>query len=308
VSAATLVIHPGALGDVLQAVPALRALRRDGGLTFAGQPRIGRLLHELGLVESVVAFDGLGLETFFTRDPAPASLVARLGNFTRLISWFGARDALYPERLRALMRECVVAPPVPDDESHLTVWEHLLATTGAAACPEIRPIDLPAQWRAQARRALIDLGATPGRPLLMVHPGAGGRSKLWPVERHAMVAEVMMRTTGAQALIHQGPADREVAEDLWEILDHRPLRLVEPDLPLLAAVLGQASVYLGVDSGVSHLAVAVGAPSVILYPAATRERWRPWSPTAHGLPISAEVDQVAAALRERVRGLEREAG
>jgi heptosyltransferase-3 len=309
--AATLVIHPGALGDVLQAVPALRALRRGGSLALAGQPRLGRLFHGFGLVDAVLPFDGLGLEGLFTLDPAPASLVTRLRGFPRLISWFGARDATYPERLRALAPECVIASPLPDDASRLTVWQHLLATIGAPACHEIQPLDVPDLWRDQGTRALIELGAAPTRPLLVVHPGAGGRWKLWPVEHQARVIEQVIRDTRAQTLIHQGPADHDVGERLWRLLDGRTLRLMEPDLPLLAAVLGQASAYLGSDSGVSHLAAAVGAPAVILFPAATRERWAPWSPTAQGLTINVEVDQVdgvAAALCEQMRGMRREAG
>jgi ADP-heptose:LPS heptosyltransferase len=308
---ATLVIHPGALGDVIQAVPALRALRRGGSVAFAGQPRLGRLLHGLGLVDALAPFDGLGLEALFTLDPAPASLVARLQGFSRVISWFGARDAMYPERLRALARGCVIASPLPGDASHLTVWQHLLATTGDASCPDIGPLDVPATWQDQGRRALIEIGVAPGRPLLLVHPGAGGCFKLWPVEHHARVIEQVIRDTAAQALIHQGPADRDVAERLRRILGGESLRLIEPDLLLLAAILGQASAYLGADSGVSHLAAAVGAPAVILFPAATRERWAPWSDTAEPLPMNAaadRIDRVAAALGERMRGVRREAG
>ena len=300
--AATLVIHPGALGDVLQAVPALRALRRGRMLTFSGQPRLGHLLDGLGLADTVLPFDGLGLEALFTLAPAPAPLVARLHGFSRVISWFGSRDVLYPERLRALSPDCVIASPLPADASHLAVWQHLLATTSDTASPEIRPLDVPAIWRDQGRRALIELGAASGRPLLLAHPGAGARWKLWPVEHHARVIDQVIRDTGAQALIHQGPADREVAEHLWRILDGRALRLLEPDLPLLAAVLGQSSAFLGGDSGVSHLAAAVGTPAVILFPAATRERWAPWSPTAHVLAMNVEPDQVVAALCERIRG------
>jgi heptosyltransferase-3 len=298
---ATLVIHPGALGDVLQAVPAIRALRRTGALAFSGQPRLAHFLQGLGLADTVLPFDGLGLEALFTLDPASPPLVARLHSFSRVISWVGARDALFPERLRALSPDCVITSPLPGDGSHLTAWQHLLATTGDVAGAEVRPLDMPALWRDQGARVLSELGAASGRPLLVVHPGAGARWKLWPVEHHARVIEQVIRDTGAQAVIHQGPADRDIAEHLAGILEGRALRLLEPDLPLLAAVLGQCAAFLGGDSGVSHLAAAVGAPAAILFPAATRERWAPWSPTARTLAMDDEPDRVAAALCERMR-------
>jgi len=302
----TLVIHPGALGDVLQAVPALRALRLEGSIAFAGQPRLGALLQGLGLVEAVLPYDGLGLEALFTAEPVPAALAERLARFERVISWFGVRDELYAGRLRTIARRSVIAPPVPAaDSPMMTVWQHLLATIGVTARVELTPLDLPHAWRVEARRVLIRLGAEPARPLLVVHPGAGGQGKLWPAKNLARVIGQVTEKIGGQALIHQGPADRDAAEQLTRLLDASALRLVEPDLPLLAGILGDASAYLGGDSGVSHLAAAVGAAALILFPAATRERWAPWSPTAHALTMSDETESVMAALREPLRAARR---
>lgn len=101
-------------------------------------------------------------------------------------------------------------------------------------------------------------------------------------------------------LVHQGPADRDAASELIRRLDLPVLCLVEPELPLLAAILREASVYLGGDSGVSHLAAAVGAPAVILFPPSTRGRWAPWSPTALPLALPEDPAAVAAALIEHL--------
>jgi ADP-heptose:LPS heptosyltransferase len=62
---------------------------------------------------------------------------------------------------------------------------------------------------------------------------------------------------------------------------------------------------------VSHLAASVGAPAVILFPAATREAWAPWSPTAEALTMTRAADQahmVAAAVGERMRAPAHRAG
>ena len=151
-----LIIHPGALGDVLQAVPALRGLRAaapGGRLVFAGQPRLGRLLVALGVVDEARAFDGLGLEALFTDEPAPPALVAFLGGFTRVVSWFGSREPTYVARLGALVADAIVARPVPDDDT--PVWRHLIATLPASALAErdaVAPIR-PAAPSARIRRA-----------------------------------------------------------------------------------------------------------------------------------------------------------
>ena len=91
-----LVIHPGALGDVLQAVPALRALGDGARVTFCGQPRLGEVLAGAGVVADAASFDGFGLEILFTAEPASPELTVRLGGFARVVSWFGSRDARYP--------------------------------------------------------------------------------------------------------------------------------------------------------------------------------------------------------------------
>jgi lipopolysaccharide heptosyltransferase III len=304
-----LVIHPGALGDVLQAVPALRALRRHAVLTFSGQARIGRLLVTMGLVETALPFDGVGFEALFTRGEPPPALVARLAHFDRVVSWFGARDTVYVDQLRAISPGAVIAAPVPEDDR--SVWRHLLSTIEGDSPPDLAPIALPDSYGDEARRALDELGVETTRALLVVHPGAGGEWKVWPAERLARAIEIILRRTGARALVHQGPADRHAVDRLCPLLTEPPLRLVEPELPLLASVLGRASAYVGMDSGVSHLAAAVGAPSVILFPSATRQRWTPWSPTATALAMSDDpglVEQVAATVVARLRAAPPEAG
>lgn len=290
-----LVIHPGALGDVLQAVPALRAVGAGARVTFSGQPRLGAILRGLGVVAAALPFDGLGLQALFTWDTPPPPALSR---FARVVSWFGARDEIYRKRLSALAPGCVIAAPVP--EAPVPVWRHLLETivpAGTSAAPDLAAVALPEAWRQRARGELDRLGARPERPLVVVHPGAGGEQKLWPAEAFARVIQEAARARGCQVLIHQGPADRESTGRLLDLLEIPPLRLVEPDLPLLAGVLGEASAYLGGDSGVSHLAAAVGAAAVIAFPAPALERWRPWSRTAVPVPLGGEAADVEAVAR-----------
>jgi len=299
-----LVIHPGALGDVLQAVPALCALRADGAIAFAGQPRIGELLRELALADSVLSFDALGLSALFTREPLPLALAERLQSYARVVSWFGARENLYRERLAAASRAAMVASPVPGDESSEPVWRHLLATIGRAAHSDPSPLEVPSAQQEAARRALERLGLGGEVWLLVVHPGAGGAWKRWPVVHLARVIEGVRANLPIQVLVHQGPADRDAADELVRALPEPAPRLVEPELPLLAGILGRAGGYLGGDSGVSHLAAAVGAPATILFPAATRDRWTPWSPTARVLAAGTELPSataIAAAVTATLR-------
>jgi ADP-heptose:LPS heptosyltransferase len=289
-----LVIHPGALGDVLQAVPALRGLRAvapAAPITFVGQPRLAHLLVELGAAQQARTFDGFGLEALFVDAPTPAALAETMGGASHIVSWFGARDETYRRRLRALAPRALVAPPVPDDDT--PVWRHLLGTLAGweLAIPErVEPLRAPPLPAG-------DAFAEARRPRLVVHPGSGGDWKRWPVERFAEVIRGLSSRHAVEVLVHQGPADAEPAQRLLALLDGDATVLLQPDLPRLAGVLGAARAYLGGDSGVSHLAAAVGAPSVVLFPPATYRRWTPWSPTA--VPVELQgVDGDVARARE----------
>src|SRR5499433_4175629 len=189
----TLVVHPGALGDVLQAVPALRALTALGHrLTFAGQPRIGELLDGLGVVCAHTSFDTFGLEALFVEGPPPASLRSGLGQFPRAVSWFGVRDPCYVRQLAALIPASIVAAPVPEAGALRTVWEHLVDTLAPWCRPgtiDASSLRVPEGWRAAARAALTAAGADLARPFLLAHPGAGSPWKQSPASRFARVLE-----------------------------------------------------------------------------------------------------------------------
>ena len=305
-----LVVHPGALGDVLQAVPALRALRREARLTFCGQPRLGQILVGAGVIERAVSFDTFGLEALFADGPAPAALAGRLRDYDAIVSWFGSRDPRYPSQLGALARACLVAPPAPGEDraadgasgrvGHPTraVWEHLLATIEpicGKALVDRSPLRVPEAWRDEARRALADLHVRADEPILATHPGAGGRWKQAPPDLLADAVAAGLRGHRVQVLVHAGPADREAADALAARLVAPAHVLREPALPLLAGVLSLAAAYLGGDSGVSHLAAAVGAPAVILFPSTTRDRWAPWSATARAVAMAERGAAPAAA-------------
>lgn len=288
-----LVIHPGALGDVLQAVPALRGLRAAAPaapITFVGQPRLARLLVDLGAAQHARTFDGFGLEALFVDAPTPPALAEAVSRVKNVVSWFGSRDETYRRRLRALAPRALVAPPVPDDDT--PVWRHLLGTLAGwdLAIPErVEPLRAPPLPAG-------DAAADAGRPRLVVHPGSGGDWKRWPAERFAEVIRALRRRRAFEVLVHQGPADAEPAQRLLTLLEGDAAVLLQPELTRLAAVLGAARAYLGGDSGVSHLAAAVGAPSVVLFPSATYRRWTPWSPTAIPVELQGVDGDVARAL------------
>lgn len=314
----TVVLHPGALGDVLLSIPALRALRAHAPadeLVLAAQPRIGGLLASLAIVDRHVAFDTLGLDTLFADDVPPERLRA-LVTGARVVSWFGSQDAGFTRRLRALAPQTVVGSTVPSKGT--TAWQTLVASVGSlvsiAASEDAwrEAIAVPQPIVGDGRRALADAGWNGARPLVILHPGAGGAAKRWAVEGFAEAVEGLLGSLGAAVVIHDGPADHDAVAALRAHLRVPTLELVEPPLEALAGAIPHAALWLGNDSGVSHLAAAVGAPTLALFTAANLA-WRPWARHARvrvvspGAPSRLDVDAVIAEATALLRSREERA-
>jgi ADP-heptose:LPS heptosyltransferase len=292
-----LAVHPGALGDVLLAIPALRALReRHGAVALAAQPRIADLLLALGVVNEAYAVDRLGLDALFVDDSA----LARLFDAERVVCWLGARDRDFTRRLCEQAPSVTVAPSVGDG----VVWEHLLRTAVPDARARVDPVVVPAALRAAGRDVLETAGWDGESRLLIVHPGAGSAPKRWPVHGFVSVLEAVAANGALTVAVHQGPADAEPVAALVRQLA-KPLVLHEPSLPALAGALAHATGYIGNDSGVSHLAGTVGIAAVVLFVAANH-RWCPWSATARPVIVDAtrvRSEDMAAVVRSAGRDL-----
>jgi heptosyltransferase-2 len=118
-------------------------------------------------------------------------------------------------------------------------------------------------------------------PLVAIHPGSGGysRARRWEPGRWAVVADELVRRYQAQIVLVGTPADG--AADVQACMAAPSLDLAgKTTLPQLAAVLARCDLFLGADSGVMHVAAAVGAPIVALFGPSNALAWGPWTPDA----------------------------
>lgn len=291
-----LAIHPGALGDVLLAIPALRGLRAmHGAVTLAAQRRLAALVAALGEADAACDFETLRLDALFTDDGGAA-----LPGADRVVCWFGARDVDFTRRLGTQAPDAVVAPSVGSG----VVWQHLFLTSGVPEDDRCAPARVDASLVAAGRAALLDAGWDGARRLIVVQPGAGSAGKCWPAEGFAAALGELAARRDVTLVLHEGPADGAAVDALAARVPGAR-RLREPVLATLAGVLRLAAVYVGNDSGVSHLAATVGAPAVVLF-AAANLAWRPWAVEPAVLTVttsrveSAEVAAVQAAIRRRL--------
>ncbi|HVT88978.1 MAG TPA: glycosyltransferase family 9 protein [Tepidisphaeraceae bacterium] len=134
--------------------------------------------------------------------------------------------------------------------------------------------------RAAASRYLESAGLPSGRSYIAVHAGSGSytviaRAKRWPPRSYAQLIEQMKREFNMPVLLLEGPDEAGVAEGIFSHISNRDslhvLKLAGP-LGETAAVLERAALYVGSDSGLAHLAAAVGKRAVTIFAPADPER------------------------------------
>jgi hypothetical protein len=259
-----LIVHAGALGDLVCVFPIIQALgRRFRTMAILCQNQLGRLAAAEGLVGTWFPMEAAWTATLFTGAPGPEAR-RLLAPFSHALA-FSRSEPLLCALLRLDLRLCRVPPRPPENErKHLTAYalEHVrqCGFLGDAGAEDIElPVGLPAAMRSKT---------------VLLHPGAGSRRKRWPLAGFIETAD-RLQAMGFTPEYLIGPAEDDLAVRLK--CQARPVhRLSDPSE--LAALLRSAGSYIGNDSGASHLAGWVGLPSVVIFGPSDPERWRPNGP------------------------------
>jgi ADP-heptose:LPS heptosyltransferase len=211
--------------------------------------------------------------------PPDDALLEFLRRFDLVVSWMGPEDAPFARNIRrAGTARLIAAEAHPAPGSHLHAADYLLATLAdldVAADGEPLRLRLPAQSREDGERLLAGRGVDATRALLAVHPGSGGLRKCWPTDRFISAAAAFGRRPGMSVAWLLGPAELEHPERFRTGLPAEFIVVSSPPPMILAALLRRSSVYLGNDSGVTHLAAAVGTRTLALFGPTDPELWAP---------------------------------
>jgi ADP-heptose:LPS heptosyltransferase/uncharacterized protein YjbJ (UPF0337 family) len=246
------------LGDLLTAVPALRALRAAfprHRITLAAPAVLAPLAELSGAVDDV-------LDTAPLAVPAAPGADVAVNLHGRGPESHRALLAARPRRMIAFASPEVPwrGPPWRDREHEVRRWCRLLVQSGIAA--DASRLDLPPP-----------AVPSPAPGATVIHPGAASPARRWPAERWAAVARAQ-REAGRRVVVTGSTADRPLAEavageDGIEVLAGRT------DLLELAALVAGAGRVLCGDTGIAHLATAFGTPSVVLFGPTPPEEWGP---------------------------------
>ena len=161
--------------------------------------------------------------------------------------------------------------------------QHRVAAFAGFLMPQDQTPPKPHIWLADGHRAAAaKILAGDGRPVLAVAPTANWIGKTWPVARFIAVAQALIAAdgplAGGRVLVLAGPGEAEVAAPLLAAFqDNDSVDLVDQvDLLTLAACLAEVDLFIGNDSGLMHVAAAVGAPTLGLFGPSRDDLYRPW--------------------------------
>ncbi len=304
----TLVHHHGALGDVLLSLPCLRLLRRpEGSIHFAGRRDIGLLLREAGIAEES-SDSGSSRYAGLSAGLPGREMTSFLEQFDRAVLFTGDAENPVRSALGRSIAQTKIVITVPPPGAATSAARYRLSQLDPEAHLEERLLLSPSH-RDLAAAMLSRWGWKGDRPLVMVHPGSGGRNKRWPLERFFSLARTLMKQSGTFIVVFTGPAEDDLFLDRVEKFcqsQEVTVHAGDADLTALAALLSYCGAYVGNDSGVSHLAAAAGAPTIALFGPTDPLVWGPVGRQAKVISAASldaiSVEQVAEAVEEFLSG------
>ena len=315
-SGSSLVLFPGSLGDFLCFLPALHSLLsrvRSGRLALAVRGSAFELAQSLVGPGAVYLLDrgvfaGLFSPAFEDRQQERRFF----SSFCSVFSWFGHSHRQVQANLKRYSQDVHSFPffaGQTPSQGHAS--RYYLECVGI---PEVRCPSLPlgSRERQAAEAYWQTLGWSSRTQVLLIHPGSGGKRKRWDSAGFSAVAQWWKLSRPRQTrevIVLLGPAEK-AERQRWQTVGR-----VVHEYPVwsVAALLGRVSLYLGNDSGVSHLAGSVGARGSVIFGPTCPEQWRPlggelsviWNgpyrqrcPDVEGISLSeVPVERVIAELR-----------
>ena len=275
-----LVIRGGAIGDFILTLPAIRLLRENfprARIEILGYKHIVALAHGRFYADDSRSIEYGALAPFFIPNGNLApDLVEFFRSFNQVISYLFDPDGIFDANLRRCgVKHLIVGSPKIDDSEHaacqlarpLQALALYLENPGATVHPAPEDREFADRFLGQVRP-----------PFLAIHPGSGSERKNWPLEKWLALCRWLGSLDPALSLLLVGgEADGKRLSALAQAIQSIK---VARDLPLcqLAALMERCALFLGHDSGISHLAAAAQARCLLFFGPTDPEIWAPANP------------------------------
>jgi ADP-heptose:LPS heptosyltransferase len=267
----SLVIFPGALGDFLCFLPTLRFLSRGKEVDLLAHSEFADLLSP---AVKVCALERYEIRRLFVPG---SNREERLRDFfsaySTIFSWMGSGQSTFVQELNEVSQGRARVFPFQPAQTRRHQSEYYLACVGDPSREIGNPeISLKPEAVAWSERYWQE-HFLKGKPVMTLAPGSGAREKNWPDASFRTVADWWRRRTCGAVVVILGPVEEERGD--YAALCQEAVVARNLTLGKLGALLARSDLYLGNDSGVSHLAAALGVITAVLFGPSNVAQWAP---------------------------------
>jgi len=280
-------IRIGGLGDLLVALPSMAGLRRilpEKRLVLVCRGAYGGLLLDSGVADGVLPLESGAAAFLFGasagQGPVPAEAYSLAVGWAQTSSRSGLESVLRGMGIPSVLISA------PDPFSSIPIQRRFFDDTVAAlarrggSLPDFdecaRLVSVKGGMAEARARSLR--GIPPGGKIAVIHPGSGGAAKIWPFERFLEISR-RLQVLGIPGVFITGEAEErpEISGRLERVsLPPGWAWLRMPPLLAVAGLLAEAPLYVGNDSGITHLAAACGARVTALFLEMNIPAWKPY--------------------------------
>jgi ADP-heptose:LPS heptosyltransferase len=313
-----LLIRPCCIGDVVLATPVLQVLRRaypDAHITWAAGGWSRRAVDYHPALDAVLDTGSAALPVSSLRGFWRFVRQMRGGHYDLCLSLvrsplMSAAVWLSGIRTRAGLDSAgrgfgynVRAPVNPSERRHeAEIYLDVARALGLDVSGAVANLPVLDAARREVRSLLDDNGIT-GRYLVINpaggdNPGMTMHSKRWSAGNFAQVADALSDMYEAQIVLVAGPDDTPILQRVQQHLQHEPVIFAGSlTFPQIGALAADALLYLGNDTGLTHLAAASGAPTAMILGPSDPARYAPYTPRSIALwkPVDLASGGVAAS-------------
>jgi heptosyltransferase III len=305
-----LVIRGGAIGDFVLTLPALRALREaypDAYLEILGYKHIAALAERASYADAVRSIEYGPLSSFFARNAElPRELAAHFSSFDLVLSYLYDPDRIFETNLRrAGVENMIIAPAKLANSAHAA---EQLARPLEQLGIYVRDFAARLSLSVEDRHLASEFFCGCAQPIVALHPGSGSEKKNWPLANWIKLGNDFLggESFAGTLVIVSGEADEAQLAELERMWKTPRVRFAKNlPLPLLAAILEHA-LFIGHDSGISHVAAAAGASCILLFGPTGEDGWAPRNENVRVIKAPdgdlrrLDVDLVRAALAQEL--------
>jgi len=277
-----LALRSGAVGDVIVTFPVLQVIRArwpKASIDLIAPPATGRLARDAGLANLLHSIDDADCAELYAPTPLSETWCDYLARFDLVLNFLHDPAHIVAGHLKTACRGLIINHSPLVQTGHAI--DHFLKPLAALGIV-LRGNEFP-------RLPLLRKTIKPSG--IAIHPGSGSPAKNWPLSNFIALGRMLGDHRYGKPVFICGEAESAITAPLRKEFSSTAV-LHGQNLDTMATFLAGCAGYIGNDSGISHLAAAVGTPAVVLFGPSSASVWAPRGP--HVRVISATTPTTAA--------------